>query len=358
MTKDKAYYFTLLFLIGTFFSFVSTANAANPTITSIAPFQTIPGENFEIYGTDLTDKVRFTFSDGKTLNIMGTLDATSKTVGVEVPLDIAPGIYKISVIGPSGPVTANQNLTVRTGGSSFSQSNNPSVPTKGLPTDLGSLIEQIFTWSLGILGISVFVMFFYGGFLYLTAAGNTSKAGEARSRMMNAVFGAILLVSSYIVLNTINPDFVKTTLNLPGIGNSGQSSTGTALCSNPLTPPAGSPPNMLAVIQQVASEFPQYLSQSCQDEGGNWNFMDEVVKRLHAADPKWGYNGKRGSTSDLSKDAISYYFGTGSPSQGSKEVYIIDIIGGHCGPNPQPGWIDQTPSTFRGCTTGAYVYPR
>ena len=91
-------------------------------------------------------------------------------------------------------------------------------PTQGLPTDLGQLIQQIFTWSLGILGIAVFVMFFYSGFLWLTAAGNTSKIGEAKSHMTNAVFGAILLLSSYLILYTINPDFVKSTVNLPGLG--------------------------------------------------------------------------------------------------------------------------------------------
>lgn len=91
-------------------------------------------------------------------------------------------------------------------------------PTEGLPTNLGQLISQIFTWSLGILGISVFVMFFYSGFLWLTAAGNTGKITEAKTHMTNAVFGAILLLSSYLILYTINPDFVKNTVNLPGLG--------------------------------------------------------------------------------------------------------------------------------------------
>lgn len=91
-------------------------------------------------------------------------------------------------------------------------------PTQGLPTNLGELIQQIFAWSLSILGISVFVMFFYSGFLWLTAAGNTSKIGEAKTHMTNAVFGAILLLSAYLILYTINPDFVKNTVNLPGLG--------------------------------------------------------------------------------------------------------------------------------------------
>lgn len=101
-------------------------------------------------------------------------------------------------------------------GAPFSQQ--PSVSTPQGPNNLAELIQQIFTWSLGILGISVFVMFFYSGFLWLTAAGNTSKIGEAKTHMTNAVFGAVLLLSSYLILYTINPDFVKNTVNLPGLG--------------------------------------------------------------------------------------------------------------------------------------------
>ncbi|GEM_PF-6863806 len=96
---------------------------------------------------------------------------------------------------------------------------NLTPPTQGLPTNLGQLIQQIFTWSLGILGIAVFLMFFYSGFLYLTAAGNTARTGDAKTHMTNAVFGAILLLSAYLILYTINPDFVKSTVNLPGLGD-------------------------------------------------------------------------------------------------------------------------------------------
>lgn len=93
-----------------------------------------------------------------------------------------------------------------------------SAPTQGLPTDLGGLIEQIFTWALAVLGIAVFVMVFYAGFLWLTAAGNTAKVGEARSRITNAVFGAIILLSAYLILYTINPNFIKNTFDLKGLG--------------------------------------------------------------------------------------------------------------------------------------------
>lgn len=115
------------------------------------------------------------------------------------------------------PTPACLALGEAPGGAPFPDKPVLAPPTEGLPTNLGQLIQMIFAWSLGILGISVFVMFFYSGFLWLTAAGNTSKIGEAKTHMTNAVFGAILLLSSYLILYTINPDFVKNTVDLPGL---------------------------------------------------------------------------------------------------------------------------------------------
>lgn len=133
-----------------------------------------------------------------------------------------------------------------------------SPPTQGLPTDLGQLIQTIFTWSLGILGISVFVMFFYSGFLWLTAAGNTSRIGDAKSHMTNAVFGAVLLLSSYLILYTINPDFVKNTFNLPGLGKnspeSGEAPSASTNSNQPLTCSVDSQPVQYAGIVSSAED--------------------------------------------------------------------------------------------------------
>jgi hypothetical protein len=129
-------------------------------------------------------------------------------------------------------------------------------------------------------------------------------------------------------------------------------------CVGPaLAPRSGTVPNEVGIVQQVASEYPELLQNSCLDQGGSWEFMDIVVERLHSQDPGFGYNGKRGDTYNLSQDAVSYYAG-GSASDGERDVHIIDIIGGHCGANPQPAWQDVTNETLACGVTGAYVYPR
>ena len=127
-------------------------------------------------------------------------------------------VLTLSAVFSFGVALADETASISDGGASFSAPFAPTIPTQGLPTDLGQLIQQIFTWSLSVLGIAVFVMIFYAGFLWLTAAGNTAKVTEAKSRITNAVFGAIILLSAYLILYTINPDFVCQTFNLPGIG--------------------------------------------------------------------------------------------------------------------------------------------
>jgi hypothetical protein len=109
-----------------------------------------------------------------------------------------------------------------------------------------------------------------------------------------------------------------------------------------------------SVVQQVAAARPDLLRQSCQDEGGNWGFMDLVVDTLRTYDTRWGYNWKRGNVGDPSKDVIDYHYGAGR-DEGSTEVYLIDIISQHCTSNAAPAWIDVTGATLAGGAIGRWT---
>jgi hypothetical protein len=113
-------------------------------------------------------------------------------------------------------------------------------------------------------------------------------------------------------------------------------------------------PDGAATVQRIAESSPASLAQSCQSAGGTWQFLDAVVDALRLEDRRWGYNGKRGNANDPSHDAIAYHYGAG-PREGSTEVYIIDVIGGHCGPDPRAAWIDQTAATAQAGTIGRWV---
>ena len=113
-------------------------------------------------------------------------------------------------------------------------------------------------------------------------------------------------------------------------------------------------PNMASVVQSVARANPGALQNSCQDNGGSWQFMDLVVDTLRTYDTRWGYNGKRGNVNDPSKDVVTYHYGPGA-DQGSTDVYIIDVINGHCGPTPSAGWGDNTDVTINSGTIGRWT---
>lgn len=108
------------------------------------------------------------------------------------------------------------------------------------------------------------------------------------------------------------------------------------------------------VVSQLAAERPDLLFQSCREHGGNNRFMFEAVRRLRQRDNRFGLNWKRGNFGDLSQDIVNYNYSADS-DEGTRNVYIIDIVGGHCGPRPGPNFQDQTGATRNAGTIGVWT---
>ncbi|MDP2341949.1 MAG: hypothetical protein Q8O67_13410 [Deltaproteobacteria bacterium] len=116
----------------------------------------------------------------------------------------------------------------------------------------------------------------------------------------------------------------------------------------------GSPPDMSSTVRDLANERPDLLAASCVNAGGNNDFLHALVDRLRQTDNRWGYNWKRGNIGDMSQDVVDYYYGVGDPSEDSSEVFIIDVIGDHCG-NARPAFTDVTQATRDGGTIGRWT---
>jgi hypothetical protein len=71
---------------------------------------------------------------------------------------------------------------------------------------LPHLIQYIYEWGIAIGGLATFIALVSAGFQYLTSAGDPTKMGEARSKVTSAILGLTLLLSSWLILNTINPE--------------------------------------------------------------------------------------------------------------------------------------------------------
>jgi len=81
--------------------------------------------------------------------------------------------------------------------------------TNPLPTaDIPTLIGQIIKAALGIVGSIALLMFIYGGFMWLTSAGNEKKITQGKDAIVWAIIGLAIIFLSYalvgFVINSIS----------------------------------------------------------------------------------------------------------------------------------------------------------
>lgn len=87
------------------------------------------------------------------------------------------------------------------------------TPLENIPFIQGSTfqsyVEGLYTLALILIVLGAVFMLVIGGFTYLTSAGNTHQMGSAKEIVYGALFGLVLALVSYIIMNTINPDLVN-----------------------------------------------------------------------------------------------------------------------------------------------------
>lgn len=98
----------------------------------------------------------------------------------------------------------------------------------GPDTPLPEFIRYIFIFALGLVGFIALLAIMIGAVLYVTSAGNPSKMGDAKDRIMSALLGILILLASVLLLRTISPDLVNIGVELPIIepGNGGGGGSG------------------------------------------------------------------------------------------------------------------------------------
>jgi len=70
-------------------------------------------------------------------------------------------------------------------------------------------MSAIYTWSVRAIAIIAIIMIMIAGFQWMTAAGNASAIGQAKSRISSSLIGLLLAIGAYSLLNFVNPSLVN-----------------------------------------------------------------------------------------------------------------------------------------------------
>jgi len=73
----------------------------------------------------------------------------------------------------------------------------------GEKTSIQTLIGKIINGALGLVGSIAFVMYIWGGFVWMTAGGEKEKVQKGADTLKWATIGLIIIFSSYAMLNFV-----------------------------------------------------------------------------------------------------------------------------------------------------------
>lgn len=82
-------------------------------------------------------------------------------------------------------------------------------PEFGIGGSLGNsqtptqFIGNIIRLLLGIAGAVAVLFIIYGGYLYITSAGNSEQAEKGRTTLTNALIGVVIIILSYVMVTVI-----------------------------------------------------------------------------------------------------------------------------------------------------------
>ncbi len=135
-----------------------------------------------------------------------------RTVVFTGPAVTSTIVCKITVTATSGASDSGSAAAIVVVGDGYA----PLVPLPGIgtPTSFPAYLAGLYKLALMSIGIFAFLMILYGGFKYMTSAGNPAFMGDAKDAIYSAILGLILASLSFLILTTVNPEL--TMLYNPG----------------------------------------------------------------------------------------------------------------------------------------------
>jgi hypothetical protein len=180
------------------------------------PFLAAPETIIDIFKSDLSEMVSVqTVDDCFKLNEQIHNVKISKQDGQGLLID---GIYnKVTIEGYYVLELNNCKVRKADGTQISSQTDSkPAVPDT-IPSarslnkigalDISTFIGRAIKGALGFMGSIAFVMYIYGGVLYMTAAGNAQREESARKVLVWTTIGIMVILSSYVIVDFIFQGF-------------------------------------------------------------------------------------------------------------------------------------------------------
>ena len=85
----------------------------------------------------------------------------------------------------------------------------PDLPGTDTPesakTPITTYFKYIYNWLIIIAGLLTFVLLVWGGIQYVFSSGMPALMADAKSQILNALLGLVVILASWLLLNTLNP---------------------------------------------------------------------------------------------------------------------------------------------------------
>ncbi len=72
------------------------------------------------------------------------------------------------------------------------------------PNTFGGLLAYLINLAIGIVGLVSIVFIIYGGFQYITSAGNEEQAESGKKTLTNAIIGLVIVILSYTIVTIVS----------------------------------------------------------------------------------------------------------------------------------------------------------
>ncbi|MDP2637218.1 MAG: hypothetical protein Q8P03_01245 [bacterium] len=111
-----------------------------------------------------------------------------------------------------------------------------------LDLNFAQIVGWLYYFVVGVSGLIAFVVIIRGGIQWLASSGNTQLISDAKDRIRNALMGLLLVLSSFLILQFINPDLAGSNfITLPRFEAKKDAAP-------PPPPPKGDPQALLFVV--------------------------------------------------------------------------------------------------------------